>query len=385
MTSKTTSIVVIGGSYAGIGVSHELLKQQLPNTKVTLINPTPELYYNIAAPRLITKPNLIPEEKYIYSIPDAFQKYPADAFQFVQGKAVAIDLETKLVSIESPTAEPVMYDYLVIASGSTTPATMGRESFQAPFKALVGGDLRGCIERTHAAIRDAKTIVIGGAGPVGVEFAGELVEAFAGEEKKEVTLISGAEKPLPGLTLSVQDAAAQVLREKGVTLKTSCLVESAEYDSDAKQWTVTVAGGETLTADLYISAMGTIPNNGFIPPSLLNGQGWVDVDRHLRAMNGQAVEPNVYALGDIAAHEERLLLRVPSQVSATVTNLKHDITGDGELKAYLPEEEWKAMLVPIGKSTGTGFIGSWRVWGFLVSFMKGRDFMVGKAPSLVGG
>ncbi|RJE27027.1 AMID-like mitochondrial oxidoreductase [Aspergillus sclerotialis] len=384
MTTTTTSIVVIGGSYAGIGVSHGLL-QQLPNIKVTLINPSTDLSYNIASPRFLTKPDLIPEERYIFSIPDAFKKYSTDSFQFVHGKAKEINLENKLVSVEGST-EDIKYDYLVIASGSTTPASIGKESFPAPFKAPIDGDVRDAIKKTHSAIGVSKSIIIGGAGPVGVEFAGELVEVFGGDAKKEITLISGTEKPLASLMNSAQDAAAQILRDKGVTLKTSAQIEKAEYDDTAKQWTVTLAGGETLKADLYISAMGTIPNNNFIPSSLLDKEGWVGVDKHLRALNDKGdAESNVYALGDISSHKDRLLLRVPPQIATVVANLKHDITGDGGLRVYLPEEEWMAMLVPIGRSTGTGVIGNWRVWGFLVSFMKGRDFLIGKAPSLVQG
>ena len=322
----------------------------------------------------------------MFSIPDAFKKYASDSFRFVHGKAKEINLENNLVSIEGSTTEEIKYDYLVIASGSTTPGSVGKESFPAPFKAPVDGDMRSAIEKTRSAIGAAKSIIIGGAGPVGVEFAGELVEAFEGDAKKEITLISGTEKPLPGLVSGAQDAAAQILRGKGVMLKTSALIEKAEYDDTAKQWTVTLAGGETLKADLYISAMGTIPNNSFIPSSLLDKDGWVGVDKNLRAVNDKgSAESNIYALGDITSSKDRLLLRVPPQIAAVVANLKHDITGDGALKAYLPEEEWMAMLVPIGRSTGTGVIGNWKVWGFLVSFMKGRDFLVGKAPSLVNG
>lgn len=365
-------------------MSHGLL-QQLPNIKVTLINPSTELSYNIASPRFLTKPDLIPEEKYIFSIPGAFKKYSSDSFQFVHGKATEINLESKLVSVESLT-EGIKYDYLVIASGSTTPASAGKESFPAPFKSPIDGDVRDLIGKTHSAIGAARSIIIGGAGPVGVEFAGELAEAFDGDAKKEITLISGTEKPLAGLMNSAQDAAVQILQDKGVTLKTSSQIEKAEYDDTAKQWTVTLAGSETLKADLYISAMGTIPNNCFIPSSLLDKEGWVGVDKHLRALNDKGnAESNVYALGDISSHKDRLLLRVPPQIAAVVANLKQDITGDGGMRAYLPEEEWMAMLVPIGRSTGTGVIGNWRVWGFLVSFMKGKDFLVGKAPSFIQG
>lgn len=379
--AKTTSVVVIGGSAAGIGVCHGLL-QQLSDIKITLISPSTEYYYNIAAPRFLTKSGLIPEDKYILSIPDVFGKYPSGSFEFIQGKATDIDLSNKRVSVNATSVE---YDCLVIASGSTTPASVGKDSFQAPFKAPVDGDLRPAIQRTQSAIQNAKSIIIGGAGPVGVEFAGEVAEAFGDEDRKEVTLVSGTDNVLPGLMSSAQDAARDLLRGTGITLKTSCLIEQAGYDDAAQKWVVTLAGGETLEADLYISATGTIPNNQFIPASLLNQQGWVGVNEYLQVVNDQGVESKVYALGDITAHDDRLLLRVAPQVAAVVANIKRDITGNGGLSTYLPEEQWNAMLVPIGRSTGTGVIGKWRVWGFLVSFLKGKDFMIGKAASAIQG
>ena len=383
MASESKQVVVIGGSYAGTGVCHGLLRQ-LSNIKVTLINPSNEYYFNVASPRLLVKPDLIPRDKYLFSISDAFKKYPAESFHFVQGKASEIDTQNKLVKLEDD-APDVPYDYLVITSGSTTPATIGRDSFPAPFKAPVDGGLGSAIDRTQSAIQSAKSVIIGGAGPVGVEFAGEIVEAY-GEGKKDVTLISGTDRVLPGLVDSGRDAAEQILHDKGIALKTGCLIERVAHDDETKQWSVVLSSGETLTADLYVSAMGPIPNNEFIPPSLLNEQGWVDVDRHLRAKNthGEA-EANIYAVGDITSHKERLLLRVAPQVSVAVANLKRDITGQGQLDSFLPEEQRNVMIVPIGRSTGTGMLAGWRVWGFMVSFMKGRHYFLGRAASYIQG
>ncbi|GIJ92394.1 hypothetical protein Asppvi_011376 [Aspergillus pseudoviridinutans] len=386
MASTTSRVVVIGGSNAGIGVCHGLL-QQIPDISVTLVNPSKEYYFNLAAPRFLAKSGLLPSSKYIYSITDVFSKYPCDRFRFLQGKATAIDLKGQYVCVDNLTSSPLPYDYLVIASGSTTPAAVGRESFPAPFKVPLEGDLSAAIQRTQAAVDSAKTIIIGGAGPTGVEFAGEIAEAYGHDgAQKKITLVSGTDTVLAGLTPGVQDAAARLLRSKGVDLKTSSRVRKAEYNLKTKQWVVTLSAGEVLTADLFISAMGSVPNNDFIPQSLLNQEGWVDVDEHLRAKAPQrGAVPNVYALGDITSFTDRLLLRIKPQVKTVVANLKKDLTGEGSVSVYRPGDQIRVMVIPVGRYTGTGLLGNWKMCGFMVSFFKGRDFLTSKAASFIEG
>jgi len=55
-------IVVIGGSFGGIGVAQNILAS-IPNVKVTLINTSKDWYFNIAAARVLGKPNSTPLEK----------------------------------------------------------------------------------------------------------------------------------------------------------------------------------------------------------------------------------------------------------------------------------------------------------------------------------
>ena len=61
MSSKT-HVVVIGGSFGGIGVAQKILAA-IPNVKVTLINTSKDWYFNIAAARILGKPKSTPLEK----------------------------------------------------------------------------------------------------------------------------------------------------------------------------------------------------------------------------------------------------------------------------------------------------------------------------------
>jgi NADH dehydrogenase FAD-containing subunit len=63
MSEKTkTHIVVIGGSFGGIGVAQKILAS-LPNVKVTLVNTSKDWFFNIAAARILGKPSSTPLEK----------------------------------------------------------------------------------------------------------------------------------------------------------------------------------------------------------------------------------------------------------------------------------------------------------------------------------
>lgn len=385
MTSKIT-VVVIGGAVAGIKVSHGVLNQ-IPTAKVILVNSQEDYYFNIATPRVMAKPDAFSTSQYLYPIEDIFKKYPTGSFEFVRGTATEIDAETKRVMVEQSTTLSISYDYLVIASGSTTHAAIGHESALVPFKSTGSADLYSAIDAAQKAIRDANSIIIGGAGAVGVEFAGELAEAFASKKKSpsSITLVSATKRVLPKLKDDAGAAAERLLKAKGVRLLSSRKVEKAEHDQISKRWTVTLDGGERLTADLYVSATGVIPNNKFIPSAFLDKDGWLDVDDQLRvkAASGSG-KCSVYGLGDITSYPYRDGYRITDQAPVVVSNLKVEITGKGQRATYAPKDKIMA-IVPVGSSGGTGQIGGWVPWSFLVAFFKGRDFFASRASSFIQG
>ncbi|KAA8647932.1 hypothetical protein EYZ11_013362 [Aspergillus tanneri] len=288
--SKRVSVIILGGSHAGLAVSHKLLRQT-PRAAVTLINPSDEYYFNIAAPRFLVKPESLPPSKYIHSIPDTFRKYPAGAFT-VKGLVIKIDYSTKSVSVATSagstkdTAALFVFDYPVIASGSTTPATLGQAGVKLPFKATAFEDTRNAIHEAQETLKSARRTVIGGAGPLGVEIAGELVEAAG---SKKVTLVSRTKVFLDGATEPVQKTVLSLLRRMDINVLTKVTVNNAQYETDTQTWKVKLSTRRIVTADAYIAITGTIPNNEFIPKSLLNSEGWVNVDRQLRVMEDGAL------------------------------------------------------------------------------------------------
>lgn len=398
-TPKT--VIIVGGSYAGIGVAQQLLKEKsLPNLKFILINPTDLFYFNVAGPRVIAKPGFFKDEEFILAIPELFAKF-GRRFELVVGSASGISIGegeeggAKTVTVVEKGGDDgslrqrqIVGDYLVLASGTTTPSSVGSAGLLVPFKP---GDesLVSHIRDAQAALKNARDVVIGGGGPVGVEFAGELAEAFQADGKQEarITMVSASEHLLPGLIPAAQNSAEKILESKGVSVvPRTRIVQATQIQNDGK-WTLTLSTGETITMDAYVSAAGAVPNNGFIPSSLLNEDGFVPVDDQFRVLNAFDKTPvrGVYALGDITQLPYRLVSRIAKQTRAVFINLEDDVLGGTGKRAtgYDPEKELFALVAPIGKGQGTGQIGSIVAFSWLVAFLKGRDYFTSKVRSIL--
>lgn len=371
--STETHIVILGGNYAGSGVAQRVLKA-VPTAKVTIINATPYYYFNLASPRFLAKPAEVPLEKVLLSIADAFKQYPASRFAFVEGLVTSIDAATKTVHLKDAAA-PVSYDYLVIATGSTTPGTIGEEAI--PFKAPQSGDFKKIIEDAQQRIASAQSIIIGGAGPVGVETAAEIAQAYP---KKKVTLISSHAQVLPILNAKAANSATNNLRKLGVEIKLSTMVSSATVQNG--KWTVALQDGSKLETELYISAAGTIPNTSFLPAAYLDADKGVVVDDNLHV--AAITDGSVFAVGDVTSFKFRYLLKALPQILVVVANLKVAISGKGKMLVH--KEDTSIMtLVPTGNNSGTGMIAGFALPNFFVTFVKGKDFFIPKAADYLTG
>lgn len=69
-----TNIVVLGGSFGGIGVAQNILAS-IPHVKVTMVNISKDWYFNIAAARILAKPNSAPLDKVSININSLSQAF----------------------------------------------------------------------------------------------------------------------------------------------------------------------------------------------------------------------------------------------------------------------------------------------------------------------
>ncbi|KAJ9482786.1 hypothetical protein VN97_g10632 [Penicillium thymicola] len=214
--SSQVHVVIAGASFAGIPIAHSLLKD-IPTVKVTLINPSPTFYFAIAAPRLLAKRNAFKPEQYLLPIEREFSRYRTSSFEFVQGRASAIDVSAKTITLD--TTRNIHFDYLVIASGSTTASNSQTHAIPIPFKQSNSDDMYTVIQNAQDSISRAESIVIAGAGPIGVEIAGEIAEAAQQSGRKvKITLVSASYRILPMLKPTGSATAEKLLTELGVEI-----------------------------------------------------------------------------------------------------------------------------------------------------------------------
>ncbi|EPS25541.1 hypothetical protein PDE_00475 [Penicillium oxalicum 114-2] len=382
----SVQVVIIGAGVSGLTVAHSLLRE-VSDIKVVLINPSQSFYWNIASPRIIAKPNAFQHEQYLIPIRDAFAAYPQHTFEFLAGVAIAINVTGQTVAVrlnESSDTRDIPFDHLVIASGSTNPSSTGIVTeTPIPLKPSNRDDLLEVIENAQRVIADAKEIVVGGAGPVGVEVAGELAEALAGQAT--ITLVSSTDRVLPMLKPAASAMAESKLQQFGVNILTSVKVTKVQPSTDCSQTSnVVLSDGTKLSADLYIPTTGAIPNNNFIPAELLDKNGWVNVNEELRVQSANGSVLPIYAPGDINTNDMRLYFKAAAQAKVAAANVAADIQGKGGRKTY-DQGEKVLMMVPVGETGGTGQMFGFVIFNFMVKLVKGRDYFIYKAPQAVAG
>lgn len=366
MASTTpTHVVIIGGSFGGLGLANKLL--ETPSIKVTVINPSESFYFNISAPRVLAKPS-VPIDKIVVPITTTFKD--KKNFEFVLGSVTSVDFEGKSVTLEA--GQTISYNYLVIASGSSTPENKTEGGI--PFKETGSNDLKSSIEKAQKQIADAKTIIVGGGGTLGVETSAEIKEGYP---ETKVTLIHGGSRILDFLKESASKAAAANLKGLGVEILTSTKVQDAKRVEGG--WEVTTSDGKVLKTDLYIAALGVVPNSSFLPKQILDEEGWVKVSSKLEV---EGVK-DVFAIGDITTFKARYASKTIDQVPILAGNLKAVIAGGAAATEYKPGNTVMAF-VPTGSKSGTGQMGFFVVWSWMVVMAKGKNYFVDKVISFIG-
>jgi dihydrolipoamide dehydrogenase len=142
-----------------------------------------------------------------------------------------------------------------------------------------------------------RSIIIAGAGAIGVEFAYVLRNYGV-----EVTIVEFLDRLLPLEDADVSKELAKRYRKLGVQVLTSTRVESIDDSGDQVTVTVTGKDGQTreLHADKVLQAIGFTPRvEGYGLENTgvqLTERGAIAIDDYMRTN-----VPNIYAIGDVTA------------------------------------------------------------------------------------
>ena len=136
-----------------------------------------------------------------------------------------------------------------------------------------------------------KSMVIIGAGAIGVEFA-YIYNAFG----TEVTLIEMMPNLLPVEDDEVSETITKIYKKAGIKCLTNTKVTATKDNGSSVTITVENADGtQEITADTCLVAIGVVPVLPGGEQAKLTNRGWIEIDDRY-----QTSIPDVYAIGDIA-------------------------------------------------------------------------------------
>ena len=255
-------VVIVGAGFGGLAAARELANADVD---VLVINRTNyhgfwPLLYQVATAGL-------EPESIAYPVRAILRRYRnAD---FLLAEVNGVDFERRAVLTD---VGPVMYDYLVLAAGSTT-NFFGNERFERYTLGMKDLDeaqrLRNhiltCFEHAVAEtdpVRRAAllTFVVVGGGPTGVELAGAFIELIRHVMRKDypmldvrqahVALVEATDRVLATFPESLQRAALDRLRRMGVDVRLNAPV------ADARPGALVFRDGTVLAAETIVWAAG---------------------------------------------------------------------------------------------------------------------------------
>jgi apoptosis-inducing factor 2 len=365
MTAKDQTgkpvVVVIGGGYGGTAVAKALDE----TTEVVLVEPKDGFMHSIAALRALVDPSWLPKIFFPYS-------GLLTNGRVVRDRAVEVDPHR----VVTASGEVIAADYVVLATGSRYP-------FPAKTDLVDTHHAQEQVRKTHAALSQADRVLLIGAGPVGIELAGEIRDVWP---EKSIVLLDAADEILGGpykpelkaeLRRQLLDIGVELIL--GSPLRQEPTAEPGELGT----FTVTTGAGTEIKADIWFRCYGVVPNSGYLGEELAaarRADGFVEVEPTLQVV-GQST---VFAIGDISTADAKMAAFAGYQAATVAENIKALAEGKPDLTSY--QSVGAGIGVTIGSTGGAGqFPGQDEVVGAeVIAQVKGRDMMVDRFGDLFG-
>ena len=380
-------IVIIGGGFGGLSLAKKLRKELVDVLLIDRHNyhTFQPLLYQVAI-------GSIEADSIGFPIRRLFTDYKNFSFNMAEVQKVNAENNTINTNIGI-----IQYDYLVIATGSTTNFFGNKqvEHFAMPMKNIPEAlNLRSLILQnleTALVTKDMRekfgymTFVVVGGGPTGVELAGALAEMrhlildkdYHGLSKYDmrVHLVEGKPELLSSYSPQASKKAKEFLTEAGVTIYNGAHVLS--YDG----MELKIDNGKTLKTKTVLWAAGV---KGDVPEGFATG-AFVKGNR-LQTDNISRVEgyKNVFAIGDASA---MITPETPNglpgvaptaiqQGEHLAKNLMHIIKGEATEPFKYHD---KGSLATIGRNKAVADIGKVHLQGFIAWLLWGAVHLMSLA------
>ncbi|MGM8216776.1 NAD(P)/FAD-dependent oxidoreductase [Bacillaceae bacterium W0354] len=375
------NIVVLGAGYGGIMTTVKLQKMLSANdANITLVNKhdyhyqTTWLHENAAG--------TIHHDQTRIQIKDVVN---FNRVNFVQDTVVSIDPKSQKVQLEDG---ELSYDYLVIGLGFES-ATFGIEGLEEHAFSISNINsarlIRDHIEYNFAQYNNQEeerpeliTIVIGGAGFTGIEFAGEIAnripelcqEYDIDRDKVRVVCVEAGPTALAGFDPELVEYAMNRLEEKGIEFKLGTMIKKCSEDGiviekDGEQ--------DEIKSKNVIWAAGVRGNSIVEKSGFEVNRGKVQVREDLRTPDYD----NVFVVGDCAViMNEQTGRPYPPTAQIAIQmaevcayNLKQVVNGSDQLQGFTPNI--KGTVASLGNTDAIGVVfDGKKLYGRSASIMK---------------
>ena len=273
--------LILGAGPAGV-IAAETIRKHAPHDEITLVGDEPEAPYSRMAIPYLLIGNIGESGTHLRHGAGHFE---TQRITLKRGRAVSLDTAARTVKLDS--GEALAYDRLLIATGSS-PAT-------PPIPGIDGPGVRACWTLADARAIMAQATPGSRVLQMGAGFIGCIImEALAARGVK-LSVVEMGDRMVPRMMgPTAGGMIKQWCEKKGVAVHTGARVEAIERPAGGAL-RARLSNGQTLEADLIISATGVKPNIGFLEGSAVKCLLGVLTDEHL-----QTSVPGVYAAGDCA-------------------------------------------------------------------------------------
>lgn len=357
-------VVIIGGGYGGVALATQLDDV----ADVVLVEPKDAFVHAAAALRAVVDPEW--QERVFFPYDQLLRR----------GRVVqdwARSVSPGLVRLSAD--EAIEADHVVLATGTAYP-------FPAKFLEDETSVVSARLTRMREGLSRSERVLLVGAGPVGLELAGELTSAFPHlgvtiVEQENDILAQGDYLPELREAVRTQLADRDVVLELGAPLGYLPPVDVGIHFP----FTVETTAGARIDAQMWFRCYGSRPLTEYVDGELSAGMhhdGTLPVTAHLNVVG----QDRVWAIGDITdVRESKRATAARDHADVVAQNIRDAIEGRAPSATYAPAPE--RIVLPLGPDGGASQLadehGVRSVLGAAeTSEMKGVDLFSGSMAEL---
>ncbi len=377
-------IVILGAGFGGLKTALDLEKfcTGLGECEITLVDRRSEhlytpLLYEVAS-GFLSKPNHLCRGALRQGVCVSYDAYKtilrSKWVKFKHGEVVGLDTPAQEVHLGG--GERLSYDVLLVALGSEVAyyGIAGLKEYGFPLKNVrdalnVRERIFRLLERYRTGVDPFFSIVVGGGGATGVEFAAEIAHHFRELEQQKflkkggwsVTLVDQATDVLMAFPKALRSCAQARLESLGIRVLLNTVVKEVTADAVMVE---TEGKKMRLEADVTVWCGGIKPSSTLESLGLpLGPKGHLIVDETLRVSGST----NIFAIGDNAQIKAGEGF-VPALAQAAFTEAGHVAKNislhlqEKELLPWVPPTSWWS-IVPLGGKYAAAQIGPFKMMG----------------------